>query len=319
MSIIEDIIPLNLEQEKSRFWESEFHINPQFTYTQLTPTKKLAKYGSTNHGTFQKALKILDKAFQLRNELDLKMLAGKVISNQEVEQLCHEFLEMHDLEERVEVVWSASFLSRASVTSHKLKLKADAEYRREDTLGMIYHELGTHLLRRVNYEHQPWYKQKKKHGFSNYLTTEEGLAVAHSLIPASFKLAYKPARYYVANHWASQMSFVELWQKLTPYFADLDARWRACVRQKRGLSDTSQPGCFSKDKVYFEGFLEVLQWLQANNYDLRTLYFGKMALEDATKVVALNPQFNPILPSFFITDPTKYQKEIDAIIQANQV
>jgi hypothetical protein len=69
--------------------------------------------------------------------------------------------------------------------------------------------------------------------------------------------------------------------------------------KNRGLTDTSQKGAFSKDLVYFEGFIEILKYLQKNDADPSKLYFGKIAVQDIKKVEKL-AIVQPILyPNFY--------------------
>jgi hypothetical protein len=182
---------------------------------------------------------------------------------------------------------------------------------------MIYHEIGTHVLRRVNYEVQPWYKKKSKYGFSSYLETEEGLAALHSLSARTFKSAVTIALKYVATDYAQSHSFAELWQYIGKYYDDPEARWLITLRQKRGLQDTAQPGGYTKDMVYFKGAHIVAKWLHEHNYDCSSLYYGKLDISDIEKAIELNPTFQPLLPSFFVTDKEKYAQTMQEVAKEN--
>jgi hypothetical protein len=61
-----------------------------------------------------------------------------------------------------------------------------------------------------------------------------------------------------------------------------------CIRVKRGLTDTSVPGAFSKDQVYFRGVVSMLDWLEKNDYDARPLYLGKIATQDLAKAKSMS-------------------------------
>jgi len=58
---------------------------------------------------------------------------------------------------------------------------------------------------------------------------------------------YRPALNYYMGFKASQMSFVDLFNDIGKYIDDLMSRWRYCLRVKRGLTDTSEPGGLYKD------------------------------------------------------------------------
>lgn len=319
MTLLQKLTPSNLLEEKEKFL-SDNSYNPQFIYPEEVAEEKLYKYGHPKKDYLELAQEILDKAFFHRNEADLLMLEGPEISHDEVNEKIQSFLEMHELEKRYKVIWSSSFVSRASIKKDTIKLCNNFSFRKDDLIGMLYHEIGTHALRRINYEQQPWYKKKKKFGFAEYLKTEEGLASLHSLLPKSYKSAYKSAIRYLVVDFASKHSFAETWEFLTPYVSDIETRWMVTLRQKRGIKDTSQSiSGYTKDLVYFEGLVKTARWLQKNNYDLPGLYLGKLATEDVKRAKEMNPGFEPKLPSFYTLDRVEYEAEIEEIIRENSL
>jgi hypothetical protein len=48
--------------------------------------------------------------------------------------------------------------------------------------GVLNHEIGTHLVRRLNDNKQIWYNQRSRYGLQPYLATEEGLASINSVL-----------------------------------------------------------------------------------------------------------------------------------------
>ncbi len=316
MSFLQKITPTNLLAEKEKFF-ADTSYNPQFVYDETVSEEKYEQHGEPDKNLVEAAQAIIAKAYHGRTETELRELDGPIISEQEVSRKLKVFIEAHGLSDTLDFVWSASFLSRATMAKYTLKLKSGVEFRDLDTIGMIYHELGTHALRRLNYEQQPWYKKKKKYGFANYLATEEGLATIHALLPRSMQLAYSVATRYLAVDYAQSHSFAELWKFLEQYIDNPETRWTVCVRQKRGVTDTSQPGGFTKDQVYFKGFVESVTWLKDNNYDLAPLYYGKMAIADIAKAREMNPQFEPILPYFFDKKREQYVARVEQIYAEN--
>jgi hypothetical protein len=310
MTWLDSLTPTNLLEVKAKFF-ADFSYNPQFIYSKGYSPEDLIKYGLPQKKYADLARTILDTTFFGRNEADLRMNEGPALSEQEVNNRITTFLKMHDLHNRFEIVWSHAFVSRATITENQLKLRANAEFREQSLIGMIYHELGTHALRRINYEAQPWFKKKKKFGLNHsYLKTEEGLATLHSLIPHYYKSAHRSALRYLAVDFAQKHSFAEVWHFLTKYIDDPETRWAVTFRQKRGLEDTSQGGGLTKDLVYFQGAVEVWGWLAQHDFDITQLYFGKVAYEDIELAVSLNPDFKPVLPSFFTLDHKKYAKNL---------
>ncbi len=316
MSLISKLTPTNLNEEKEKFFNDE-NYNPQFLYKEVIPRETIFRYGKPKLQYQNLAQEIVDRAYYGRNEYDLLMMEGKQMKKEEVTKKTQQFLKMHGLSERYQISWSSSYVSRATIGKEVIKYRLPAFFRKEGLLGVLYHEVGTHAIRRVNYEQQPWFKRKKKHGFRNYLRTEEGLAVLHALIPHSFKMVYTAANRYLAVAHAQKHSFSQLWKFMGQYVQDPTTRWMVTFRQKRGLTDTSQPGGFTKDLVYFEGVVDVWKWLHQHNFDITHLYFGKMALEDTNKAVEMNPDFVPLLPSFFVIDKNKYAQELQTIGESN--
>jgi hypothetical protein len=318
MSSVSDLTPVNYSEEKQKFL-SDPTFNPQFQYEASFSEEDLTKYGLPNPQLVNAAEKLLRQTFAHRNDLDLLMDEGGVLTEQEVELKFKSFLQMHGIEDKYQILWSASFVSRAAITENSVKLKSNVEFREINTIGLIYHEIGTHAIRRVNYEKQPWYKNKKAYGIThNYLRTEEGLATIHALLPKSKKSLYTTAIRYGAVAASQSGSFLDVWLYLTPFVSDLETRWMIAFRQKRGVTDTSKPGGYTKDIVYFEGAIEVLNWLAKNSFDLPSLYIGKIAWQDleAAKQVS---ETELLLPSFYTLSPTRYQKQVEEIIEENSL
>lgn len=304
--------PINLLEEKEKFFQDNSY-NPQFMYAEPISEGELTHYGLPQKDIIDNAELVVKEAYFGRNQKDLLMMEGPIISRDEVTQKIRNFLALHKLERRFNIVWSSSFVSRTTITQDTIKLRSNAEFRKESLIGMLYHEIGTHALRRINYEEQPWFKKKNKFGFKNYLRTEEGLAILHSLLAHTYKSSVAAALRYLSVDYAATHSFVELWDYLLPYVDNPEARWLLTFREKRGLADTSQPGGYTKDLVYFEGAHQVAVWLDKHNYDCTTLYFGKLDIADVEKAVEMNPDFQPLLPSFFVTDTEKYAKNLHEI------
>jgi hypothetical protein len=317
MNWINKLTPINYLEEKARFLDDPTY-DPQFVYSEPIDPKELNTYGQTKQSYCDLAQEILDQTYLNRNEADLLMMEGKVLDQEEVTERITRFLEMHELQERFEVIWSSSFVSRASIDSSTIKLRTSSEFREEGLIGLIYHEVGTHALRRINYEQQPWYKHKKQAGLTHqYLPTEEGLATLHTIVGHSFLSAYTTAIRYQAVAYAQNHSLREVWNSIGKYIQDPETRWMVAFRQKRGISDTRQPGGHTKDLVYFEGAINVWKWLVNNNFDLPSLYLGKISYKDAHLAHQLSPDFEPQLPSFYTLNPQEYQEKIYKIGTVN--
>jgi hypothetical protein len=115
---------------------------------------------------------------------------------------------------------------------------------------------------------------------------------------------------------AETHSFAGLYKRLEPYVKDPVKRFDVCLRCKRGYSDTSQAGSFSKDQVYLEGAMKLLQ--MRRTIDMRELYIGKVEVEDLTRAKRFSTSKDLVTPPFMF-DYNAYLKTLDEIAAANFV
>ncbi len=317
MSLVQDLTPTNLQEEKQKFFDKDCKYNPQFKYKTLVTLDKLYKYRKPKEEYLKLAKKIVKKAFHNRTEEDIRSQEGEKINQKQAKKMIDEFLKKNDLTKKIKVKWSKNFLGKASFFKDTLKLKLPLWHRKYEFTATLYHELGTHAIRRFNYIQQPFYKKKKQFQFKDYLKTEEGLAGFHSLLGRKFKLDYSGALNYVTSETAQNTSFIGTFNFISQYINDPNRAWRYVVKHKRGLYDTSKEGGFTKDLVYFEGLIKIWRYFQKTNFDLISLYWGKIAAEDIEKAKEMNPDFKPQLPHFYTQNPDQYQQEITAIAQKN--
>ena len=144
---------------------------------------------------------------------------------------------------------------------------------------VIVHEIGTHVFRAANGEHQPY--KIFKTGLPNYLMTEEGLAVNAEEMNDCLKI--NTLRVYAGRvlgvHLSLQTGFRQVFDELRKYFNE-NLAWKITLRAKRGLIDTSKPGAYTKDYLYLKGYYEVKKFLEEKgNKGLTTLYYGRIGLE----------------------------------------
>lgn len=141
--------------------------------------------------------------------------------------------------------------------------------------SLVVHEIETHILTAENGKLQP-YKIFNR-GFANYLKTQEGLAVYNQeYISGEKSLA---ALSVVAIDIGLENSFSDVFNWLLSQGIAKDRAFKTAAKIKRGLSDTSKGGAFTKDLVYFEGAKAIAEFVK-NGGDLKRLYIGKIALED---------------------------------------
>lgn len=317
MSLVQALTPINLQEEKQKFFDSNCKYNPQFKYKTLATLNKIYKYGKPKDEYLNLAKELLEKAFFNRTIKEIRSLEGENISKQKAQTMFNEFANANQLNNTIKLKCSEKFLGKASFYKNTLKLRMPLWHKEKEFLGTLYHEIGTHALRRINYLQQPFFLKKKQFEFKEYLYTEEGLASLHTLLARNFKIDYTGALNYVLCQEAQKKSFVEIFSLANQYLLDKERSWYYAVRHKRGLYNTEEGGGFTKDLIYFEGLIQVWQFLKNSNFDIEGLYLGKIAYEDIAKAREMNPDFIPLLPSFYSKNKNKYIEEIQEIAKIN--
>jgi len=139
---------------------------------------------------------------------------------------------------------------------------------------LAVHELGVHATRAENGR-----KQKYKlfvMGTANYEFTEEGLAAVMEERKgvSDPRMLQMYAGRVLAVHWSLTKSFRGVYNELAKYFPPEEA-YQLTLRAKRGLSDTSKPGAFTKDYIYLYG-RERLKKVK----NLKPLFMGRIDIDD---------------------------------------
>ena len=176
--------------------------------------------------------------------------------------------------------------SKAGLDSRSkyLLIKTGERFAPEEIESLIVHEIETHIFRKENGLLQP-FPHLFSEGFAGPPTTEEGLAFYNETL---FK--HDPRRMLIvagrtiAAHLARRKSFYEVFCKLHALGLPPTYAWNITLRVKRGISDTSRPGAFTKDHHYLKGYLDVKKFLE-NGGDARRLYIGKLNISNAESLV----------------------------------
>ncbi len=319
MPKLSDLIPINLDSEKEKFFAANFKYNPQFIYGKNTSVTELMKYGKPKFWYLFLAKRILKKHLK-EKDLAKQIIDGKVFLDQDrIEDLIEERLLIYNLQNEYNIVFSKNFISRIAVNNidKLVKVRLPVVIDQSEIEAILNHEVDTHIVRQLNYERQTWFKNKKSNGFKAYLRTEEGLAAVNELIASEHKLAYKSAANYIAVDIALKKDFQTVFNFFYQTWQDPERAWTWTLKKKRGIEDTNKKGAFTKDLVYFEGFIEVLKYLKKNNCDPSELYCGKIDLKDIENAKKLGLSEKIILPKFFTEDPEGYKKAVLEIIKNN--
>lgn len=310
---LKDLVPLNLAEEKAIFFDSGFSYNPQFVYKIKINQSELVKYGKPKFWYLFLAKKILKKYQQSSKYQSAESIAAQQFLTQEkVYETILTRLAQYGLEKEYQIVFSENFVSRVAINlkNKEIKIVLPIKITKDEMLGILAHEVDTHLLRQYNYERQAWFGKKKKYGFKDYLRTEEGLAIINEMISGNNYLAYKSAMNYLAVDIALKKDFVAVFNFFYQIWQDSERAWTWTFKKKRGLTATNKKGAYTKDIVYFEGFIKVLKYLRKNNYDPRPLYYGKIDVDDLNKAKKLKNDHQIKLPIFLQNDFKNYQEKI---------
>lgn len=209
---------------------------------------------------------------------------------EELREIVESYLKDLKIEGMVDIEVVDTALSAACVVKPALNGKYVVRLKnkpisRNMILSICDHEIGTHLLRMINDEHQVWHGCRARFGLSDSLTTaatEEGLATINTYMSLPTKLLYLQAVRYFAACRGAKIGFVELFGELRTRMIDVETCWHMCCRIKRGMTDTSLPGACGTEQAYFKGAVQILRRIHEINF--RRLYCGQVALRDINRL-----------------------------------
>ena len=304
--------PLNTHEEKKKVFKDNTY-NPKFKYTPpkktLESAEKMLNELKTDNTVYGQLLR--RKIKELQNTLGMIKNTGKKNftnyslkvygrPSQELVRTAKKILKIDE-----EEVWKKysklsvhkkftdtfmlnkydwevkekNMVAGAAVNSKKrtLFLNKEKDFSERDVKRLIIHEIGTHVARYENGKKQKY--AMFSFGFPNYIETEEGFAAYNEYKCGllSPKILKTYAGRVLANDLSLKNSFCAVYNSLLEYFPKNDA-WTLTLRAKRGLSDTSKPGAFTKDHIYLKGFLNVKKYAERGG-DIKKLYIGKIGIE----------------------------------------
>lgn len=207
---------------------------------------------------------------------------SKVLKIDEVSKRLTTYLSQHNLSK-----WKIKILDQATAgmqinKNNTIMVDRAARITVNRLKALITHEIETHIFRLENGRLQKY--QLFEQGTAGYLSTEEGLAIynQNKLNISLGEKYFTPALNTIAVYLGKTMSFQELFGHLVQtYNQTPEKSWRICVRVKRGLTDTAQPGTFTKDALYYSGLQMIEQYVKDNGAnELKKLYVGKIGITD---------------------------------------
>ena len=193
--------------------------------------------------------------------------------------------------------WNVKFKSNAisdvSIGKKTIFLRSGASFSRERLQSLIAHEIETHVLTSENGSKQSY--ELFERGCAGYLETQEGLAIynQNSVLSVENEKRYWPAASTLAVRYGDDHSFAKLRAYIRRLGFDDVRALRTCFKVKRGMTDTSKPGAFTKELVYFRGWKLVTKFLEDGG-DLNELYKGKINLHDIDLVRNISDLIDPV-------------------------
>ncbi|KAF4667446.1 hypothetical protein FOL47_003578 [Perkinsus chesapeaki] len=332
--------PRNLCDCMEEFFDSACSKNPIFEYDG-DPSEVFERHSNVDCSLLEEAQCILDQVVERfgSSEAFLESAFGTDrVDGAELRRQMEGYLAELGLFGTgvVEVKSSSKLLSVANVVKtppdkHVLHL-TDTPVPAGMIPGLCAHEIGTHLLRMLNNDLQPWSidrrlssAKERRFKLEYHFATEEGLATLNSLVQSEKRphnaelFLWSPALRYWATVQGQNRTFVQLYHLLERYIQDPIRRFKLCSRVKRGIRNTGVPsGACTLDQAvrYFLGAVDILRHLESIDFVL--LYCGLLSRKDLHKVRFCARRHAIRLPRFLGTvDRTK--KYIDGLRQVARV
>lgn len=317
-------------------------LTPDFKYA--VPVEKLAakletdKMHSIRDDHTADAKRVLDSALERFGSAEIleHSVYGEEVDQEEAQKHITDFVEAHNLQDKLWVrftpnrVSCVGSLQRSRKNSqdnpnvrHTLFVSTANRLRQHELRQFAAHEIGTHLIRVINDELQPWRGSSGRKRFQLHINstrefreTEEGLATINTVLHSGAEqYMWREALLYYACAKARTLNFVELFVELAPYMPDAKRRFGLVTRIKRGLADQSKPGGSGKAQVYFEGAVNILR-RDPGEEDLKLLYAGRLMLSELQRVRRVAHTSFITLPAFAVDLPS-YRKRLRAMAVLN--
>ncbi len=321
--------PINYEEEKRKFFTRN-HYNPQLKYPRL-PVDKLKKYvetvdefnvydrrvketklklklllsrGTENITTSSMALYqvsfdnlYLNHAHKIARG-KLKFTAQDNLNSHETATAFRKYLATYGASDWVVKQSKRSdYYFQILPKTRLISIGAETNWDYTDLDSTLAHEIDGHVVREINATNQQKHHHRKNFPF--YIKTEEGLACYlgdyHSKKGQLSKKHH--AIKYLAGYFALNHSFRQTYEFLRSYGFTKNLAYQRAMRIKRGFTDTALSGCNAREAMYYEGMLEVKDFLHDGG-DIRKLFAGKVGLTDLDSIPI--PQ-NQIIPQRLIS------------------
>lgn len=288
MNLIKYITPINLLQEKQKFFFDDKY-NPVFKYFWQSEDAKFVDDGTSKANLIEAIIEnnsekiifaakthfsindfeYLDKALQITS------VKPEPIGEMKPEDFLTGFSEAFKFlgldEYTIRVVDDHGFNFRPSVNRKEVAFSKHADFQFFDVESEVRHELA-HIIR---YENGKYNGIKKS---SDYILTEEGLATLMADTGINgFAAEFQHAAEYVSSKIGLEGSLRDIFNYLKSIGFNDDLAWQRASRHKFGFIDTGKPGDILKPAIYFSN-AEKLKKLSKD--EIIRLFVGKISVSE---------------------------------------
>lgn len=242
----------------------------------------LRKYGKPSPLLFRNATRVLREKVDNYNIVKYPIVKSEdMLSYKDIEDVFRKVFDYYKLDG-----WRVEPSSNIGKNGAKVGIKSKwvlvdpniqrSKFKLKKTL---VHEVGTHVLRSINGESSGVYALSNANLVS-YLDIEEGLATWNESEMDVLTLSWlkKKAAMTWAVYMGEKLTFRQLYNSILGVLPKKTA-FDITYRVKRGLGDTSYPGIYAKDIVYFRGFRKVKKALERDKSLYEKLYAGKIDIK----------------------------------------
>lgn len=203
---------------------------------------------------------------------------NETVTAKTIEEALEEEIRKFNLDWKVKLVDTITTKVSISALNKEVLVNEKLKFTPFEVERLKVHEIDIHVLRAENGSRQPL--RIFQTGLGGYQETEEGLSVyfeekTNNLDRLQEKLYAARALGVVL---ALKGDFFSVFSQLSQYLPR-ELAYRISERVKRGLSDTSGRGGFSKDYYYISGREKIREYIRQGG-DVRILFVGKIGLGD---------------------------------------
>ncbi|PKL36841.1 hypothetical protein CVV38_03020 [Candidatus Peregrinibacteria bacterium HGW-Peregrinibacteria-1] len=233
-------------------------------------------YGRPSKEEYEKVVSILNKV----NVREVQRARTKLIYDDKAAQnIFMQVFKKYKLK-HWKVVIKENMVARCLANKNNiLFIRRGSKFSEESIKNLIIHEIETHILTSENGKFQPY--EILNRGTADYLTTQEGLAMYNVEQQSNqiFNENYNAHGLVMAIYESMKHPFVTAYNNLRALGIPRLTAYKIVLKAKRGYCDTSKPGAFTKDYIYYKGYHEIKEFV-AQGGEIKDLYIGKLNHHD---------------------------------------